>query len=259
MRKKSTYIILIVVLFVFFAVMFLTFGISNIRDKQRELVFLVGDNTIWTYQNKKWTNHESLSANSSLNWQEYNIYLNREKFGKYSLWHDDRWYAFDSMNNAVSLEGDFFAYRSNRNISIYPFQESSIQNYSYVDVVLKENSLPTNHEFTSAYQISFDFDQDGVVEDFYILSNVFPMDFHPEHLFSIAFMVKEGVIYPIYNDIESNYVYNGCKPYFQYFLDVDEDFTSEFIMGCGYYSVEESRYMLYQFQNNEFKILVSNQ
>ena len=77
-------------------------------------------------------------------------------------------------------------------------------------------------------------------------------------IFSLVFMVKNNEIYPIYTNITSNTGYNGCKPYFRAFVDVDNDSKYEFILSCAKYSASGTTNMLYEFKDKEFKILISN-
>lgn len=259
MRNKKTYIVLLVILVVFFVVMFLVFGLGNIRQSKYGTTLIVGDNTVWTYSNKKWLNLTTASSIGKLNWQEYILYVNNEKFGKYSLWHDDKWYAFDKDKNAVVIDGSLLAYRANFNMNILKFSEEEITDRKYVDYVLKENNLSLSSQFTSNYKTSVDLDNDGVDEEFYVISNVFPTDFDPEMLFSIVFMVKNDTVYYIYNDVSENRDFNGCKPYFTAFLDTNNDKMNEIILSCGRYSTEGTIDMLYKFEEDSFKIAISNQ
>ena len=123
----------------------------------------------------------------------------------------------------------------------------------------QENSLPTNEELTVSNLIALDFDDDGVDENFYFISNAFPLDETPENIFSIVFMEKSGVIYKMYNSIEKNKGYNGCKPYINDIIDVNDDDKYEIILTCAKYSVETPIDMLYTFTNNDFRIIISNQ
>ena len=123
---------------------------------------------------------------------------------------------------------------------------------------MDEKGISTN-DFTSFYQIPFDFDNDGNLEMFYVVSNAFPIDFSPNHIFSLVFMEKNDIIYPIYTDISKNEVFNGCKPYFYSFLDIDMDRKSEFILSCSAYSVSSTTDMLYQFNDDQFQTVISNQ
>ena len=259
MRKKSTYVVLLIILLVFFVVMFLTFGIKNIREGKYGVTLIVGDNTIWSYNNRKWNNITSSASVQKLNWEKYKVFENNEEKGEYSLWHDDKWYAFDDEKNAINIDGNLLAYRANFNMKVYPFKEEKIDSMDYVAYVLEENNISTSSKFTTSYKVHFDFDNDGVNEDFYLVSNAFPMDFDPETIFSLVFMVKDNQIYYIYNDVSENRSFNGCKPFFTSFLDVNNDNTYEFVLSCGRYSIEEQVDMLYQFEDGAFKIIISSQ
>jgi len=258
MRDKKVYIILFVVLIVFFVVMFLVFGVENINQSKYSTTILVGDNTIWTYKNKNWVNVNTKSSISKLNWKKYNVFLDNKSFGNYYLWHDDKWYAFDNSKNAVNLDGNFLAYQANFKMKILDFTQEEINDRTYVDAVLAENQISLSSQFTSSYKVSLDFDNDEKLEDFYLISNAFPLDFDPEKIFSIVFMVKNEKIYYIYNDVSENRSFNGCKPFFNSFLDTNNDKTYEFILSCGRYSVSEQIDMLYKFENDSFKIVISN-
>ena len=161
---------------------------NDIKQNRYEATVIVSDEAIWNYHNKKWTNVTSNTSIQNLNWNKYKIYLDNIEFGNYYLWKDDRWYAFDDHKNAISLEGDLLAYRSNFDLKIYDFVEDEIKDKTYVEKVLLENNLSTNSQFTSSSKISFDFDNDGFIEDFYLISNVFPHDFVPDTIFSIVFI-----------------------------------------------------------------------
>ena len=51
----------------------------------------------------------------------------------------------------------------------------------------------------------------------------------------------------------------GCRPYFNYFLDLTNDGIDEIILSCGQYSTKGTIDMLYKFVDDEFKIQISNQ
>lgn len=258
MRKKRTYIILILVLIIFFIIMFYFFGYDELKEKRNAAILIFGEETIWSYNNKKWVNIKKEESIQKLNWQKYHVFTNGKKIGDYYLWHDDMWYAFDNKKNAVSLEGDLFAYRSNYNIDIFKFKKEQIaDNDPYVSEVLENKDIELG-KFTSQFKVSFDFDNDGELEEFYVISNAFAYDFEPDTVFSIVFMVKDDNIYDIYENIASNDSFNGCKPYFQTFLDINADSSSEFVLSCGYYSNNKRSDMLYHFVDGKFKILISN-
>lgn len=258
MKDKKIYIVLIIILVVFFLIMFCTLGIKNIRQSNYDATLVVGENTIWNYQNQKWLNITNSAFIQDLNWEKFHVFLDNEEVGSYSLWHDDKWYAFDDSNNAVVLNGNMLAYRSNVKIDVVDFKEEDVDVDQYILQVLEEHNLSSSSKFTTKYKIHFDFDSDGEEEDFYLISNVFPMDFNPDVIFSIVFMVKDQKITYLYEDISENQSFNGCKPYFYSILDINKDKIYEFILSCAKYSVGDQIDMLYQYHDREFKIVISN-
>ena len=259
MIKNKTYIILIAIILVFFIVMFALFGVDNLRKERYETTLLVGDNTIWAYKKKQWINYSNSTSTQDFDWQKYKVFSNNEEVGNYFLWHDDKWYAFDDKKNAINIDGNILAYKSNHKISMYKFTEKNIDDYTVVNEVLEDNGLELTKDFTSSYMISFDYDGDGEEEDFYLVTNVFPIGFDPDTIFALVFMVDGEKVYPIYTDISNNTGYNGCKPYFNAFLDLDNDKKYEFVLSCSKYSVSGGIDMLYQFKDKEFKIVISSE
>ena len=235
MVSKKVYVVLLIIIAVFFAFMFLTFGVDNVKQNNYTSTIIVGNSTVWDYSNKNWVNVRATTSIEKLNWNKFLVYSNNEKVGEYSLWHDDKWYVFDDDRNSVKLDGDLLAISANFDVKVLPFQLEQLNNndMKYVYSVLQKNGLSVDNKFTSLGKVRVDFDNDGVVENFYVMSNVFATDFIPKMIFSIVFMIKDDSIYYIYNDISQNRSYNGCKPYFNSFIDVNNDNKYEFILSCG--------------------------
>ena len=254
--KKKTYIILIVIMFVFLMVMFFVFGLDEIRKRGYNTTLVVENDTVWTYSNKSWKN---ASSYDKLNWKKFDVYSDNEKIGNYYLWNSDyEWYVFDNNKNAITIDGSLLGINSNTDISVYNFEVLEIDDYSYVYEVLKKNNLPTDSKYTSNEKIVFDYDNDGINEEFYLITNAFAMDFDSDKIFSIVFMGKDDEIYSIYTNISENTGFNGCKPYFSSFIDIDNDSKYEFILSCAKYSTSSVTRMLYGYNDNKFKMLISN-
>lgn len=255
MRSKKTYIVLIGILLAFCLVMFLTFGVDNLIKEKYDTTIVLGEDTVWTLKKRKWYYMDNYDE---LNWNKYDVYFNNEKVGnKYYLWHSDKWYVFDSKKNAVKVDGDLLAVNSNYDVKVHDFNISDIEDYTYVNSVLNDNEISDN-QFTVDYRIVFDYDNDGEDEEFYVISNTFPMDFDPNKIFSFVFMIDNEKIYPIFYDTDDNTGFNGCRPYFNTFIDVDNDSKYEFILSCSKYSTTSVGHGLYKLKNGEFKILISN-
>lgn len=255
MKSKKIYIVLIVIMIIFFLIMFFVFGLDELKKEGIDTTIIVDNDTVWTYSGKTWNN---ISSFNKCNWKKYDVYINNEKIGKYYLWYNDKWYVFDNNKNAVMIDGDLLGIKSNYNIYVHSFEKEKIDNYSYVYKVLEDNKLPIDSEYTVNYKVVFDYDGDGEVEEFYVITNVFPTGFNPKKIFSIVFMVKENIIYPIYTNVSNNKGLNGCRPYINSFIDIDDDNKYEFILSCSEYSVSGTNRMLYDFEDNKFKILISN-
>lgn len=259
MVKKRTYIFLIIILVVFFIVMFLVFGRKNIKKSDNTSVFILGDSTVWKYSKNNYYNITYKSSFQKLSWNSYDVYSNNEKVGNYYLWYNDKWYVFDKDRNPIKIDGDLIAIKSNYGLELKKFSTENVTDFSYVDMVLEDNGLSSDSQFTSIYKINFDIDNDSVNEEFYIISNAFAIDFVPEKTFSIAFTIKDNSLYYIYRDVTDNKNFSGCIPYYNSFLDFDNDGTSEFVLSCAKYSNMGQIDMLYKYVDNNFKIIISNQ
>lgn len=257
---SSRYKVITIILVVYLVVFFLIYGLSNMKNGQRKLTLLVGDNTVWDYSNRSWLNITREETLDSLNWQEYKVFLDNKYFGEYSMWYDDnKWYAFNSNKTAVKMEGELIAYKANYDLKIKEFETKENNNNTYVHQILKDNNLSTSSQMTVNNVVNFDIDADGVEEQFYVISNAFASDFYPDTIFSIVFMVKEQKIYSMYTNIEKANYGNGCKPYIRTFLDINDDDKHELILTCAKYSVQEPEDMLFQFNKEKFDLLISNQ
>jgi hypothetical protein len=235
------------------------YGIDEIKTKDDQATIVVGNNTVWQYHNKRWLNIQGITAFQDYNWHTFEVFQDNQKIGDYSLWYDDRWYIFDQDKNPISIEGSLLAYEANYDLAVSAFLEQKISDYKPVEKVLSKYGIDTSSKFSNSLQISFDIDQDGEMEEFYLITNAFALDFSPDVLFSFVFMVKNDEIYMIYENTEQSSIYNTCKPYFTSFLDVNRDHNYEIILSCGRYSIEKEIQWLYEFRDNQFKILISNE
>ena len=262
MRSKKTYIILLIMLAIFALLMYFFIARKNIKEEKILSTIIVGNSSVFNYSGKRWVNVKSRSTIEKINWEFFKVYEDNKYLGEYKGWFDrTRWYYFDNKNNSINPTGKIFAYKSNSEITIDDYQEKEIDSSDkkYIDYVLEENELSTSSKFTSSYKVEIDFDRDNIIETFYVISNVFPTEFEPDIIFSIVFMVKDNNVYYLYKDIDDNKVNNGCKPYFNYFFDLNTDGVDELVLSCGKYSDNGIVDMLYKFENNEFKIKISNQ
>lgn len=257
---KKRYIILISIIIIYFLILFFFMGYGKIKKEQKEATVLVGENTVWQLEKNTWRNIANKTEVDKLNWTEFTVFINNENIGKYYLWYDTKWYLFDENKQPFLYDdGTFFAIKANYDVKLLNFTPTKIKDSTLINKVLTENNITSATEFTVDNLYKIDFDSDGVVENFYAISNAFVRETSPSKVFSIVFMEKSGQIYYLYNSIADNDGQNGCKPYLNTIVDLTEDQIYEIVLSCGYYSMETPHDMLYTFEDNEFKLLASNQ
>ena len=258
-HNNKIYLGIIIFFIIFAVVIFFLFGYNSmIKDKDKTTI-VIGNDTVWRYNKQKW---EYITDNYILDDyvdEIFNVYR-EESFKKiYLSYKNGEWIGYDKNKNEVKLEEDFFAYQSNIDIEVKSVEIKNINNMKYVNRVLDDNNLSRKSKFTSSYMFSFDIDKDGKEEDFYAFTNAFPMGFKTDKIFTFAYIVKHDKIYYIYKDVEDYHGFNGCKPYFTFIMDADDDSILEFVFNCGLYSTSKPIRRLYQFNDNEIKMLVSNE
>lgn len=261
MNKRLRYVVLISILIIYFIVLFFLYGKDYFKKEKINTKLIIGNNTVWELNKKRWYFLNKNSDIKKLYWQKFNVYINNKSMGKYFLWKDDDiWYLFDKDKNSYSYQGNLLAYQSSHKIDIKNLKTETITDYTYVKQVLTNNNIQTDQVLTIKNLIKTDIDNDQQEEEFYLISNAFiDEDEQPDKIFSFVFMVKNKKIYMLYNSIEENKGLNGCQPFINYILDVDEDKEYEVILTCLQYDLLPSIDMLYRFENDAFKILISNQ
>ena len=259
MPDKKVYITLFIILIVFFFVMFGLFGVRNIQENEFDATIVVGEDTTWVLHNRRWIYLRKSDSRIRVGGEDFHVYDNNEELGVYELKYNQKWKVRDKNKQEVEVSDNLLAYRANYQMKVLSYKESQVSDMTYVKKVLEDNQLSVNNKFTSLYKIKVDFDNDSKVEEFYVISNAFPLDFEPDETFSIAFMVKENQIYYLYTDISKFNSLNACKPYYRSFIDIDYDNHYEVILSCGRFSATNRVDMLYEFENNQFKLLISNQ
>lgn len=257
MSKK--YIILFSIMIIYFFILFIFFGLNNIKKEQSEAIIIVDTETVWKLEKNAWINITN-SVSNELNEKIFTVFIDNEKIGNYYLERDNNWILYDTDRKQFNYDlGNFLAISSNYDISLLKFTSARATDRKYINKVLSENNIKDSQEFTVDNVYHIDFDSDGIIENFYMISNAFTKETSPSKVFSIAFMEKEGKIYYLYNSIDSNDGQNGCKPYLNAVVDLTQDNIYEIILSCGYYSMKQRHDMLYTYENNEFKLLLSNQ
>ena len=67
MKSKKVYIVLIVLMVIFFLIMFLIFGLDELKKEGLDATIIVDKDTVWTYSERSWIRQTSFNE---YNWKE---------------------------------------------------------------------------------------------------------------------------------------------------------------------------------------------
>ena len=261
MKKKTRYIVLLVMLLAYFAVLFLVYGKDHLKKEKEETVIIIGNNTIWKKEKQKWRTLKSVSDKKDLGWKLYDTYIDSKKIGKYYLWNDNtEWYLFDKKKSAYNYQGELLAYRANYKIPVKSFTTEAVTDYTYLDKLLSDNNLSNTGNPTVSNSIKVDIDNDGIDEKFYVFSNIFSVDeILPENSYSFVLLEKESKTYMMYSYTDEFVGLSGCQPFINYLIDIDEDDNYEIVLTCSQYDELPPINTLYKFDKNKFIEIIDNQ
>ena len=260
MKKNSRYIIIIVILIVYLLTMYILVGKKNLRAEKVTTKLVIGDDTVWELKKKHWTSITQDSDLVKLNWTLFHVFDDGKDLGELYLWrNDDTWYLFDKDKKAINHDGRLLAYQSNYGLKIKKHKVENVIDYNEVAGFLQEKNISSTDQFSVANYVQIDIDNDGVDEIIYLFSNALISENAPDEVFTLVFMRDDGKNYILYETHENNYGFNGCKPYVNYVLDLNDDNNYEMILSCGRYSDLGVIDMLLEFKNGKFNNLVTNQ
>ena len=262
MKKNLRYIILILILVIYFLILYLFVGKDYVKEGKLATRIVIGEHTVWELENRKWLNiSQNETKIKELNWKEFNVFINSKKLGKYYLWKNDSWYIFDKEKNAYQYQGNLFAYQANYEINLFDFNEEQIDSDGYIQEVLINNGLSLDLNLTVGTLVKYDFDSDLEEERLYLISNAFPEpeDHQPDKIFTFIFIVDNEQIEILYNSIEKNKGLNGCQPFLDYILDIDDDGRGELILKCARYDRLPPLVMLYDKVEDKYNLVISNE
>ena len=262
--NKNTKIMIIIIcaLLAFLLVIF-------ILQRNRGLIFssvgneaylVVGQNAMFAYHSNKFYNvPDNSKVKEELDWRNFIVYSNYKKLGTYQLHYDDIWYLFDDEENSIDYdENNFFAYASNYNINYIHKKSNDILEDKYVKKVVEKHGLELKN-LTVSEELYMDIDSDQNNETFYIVSTAFPIEPSNKQEYSLVIMVKDNKIIKIYDNLDSKYYKDICKPNIEGFTDLNKNRNYEVIVSCSNISIKEQLVYLYEYNDSNFKLLASNQ
>lgn len=267
MKKYTKVAILIIIFFiVLLLAVFLSSDERNIilQSNKHESYLIIGQNSIFTYQNKNIYNvTKNNEVRSAIDWEKFTILSDYKKIGNYLIHYDDKWYLFDDNKASIDYnEDNLIAYKSNYNLKyVYKDQNDVIEN-KYIDKVLEAKELSGDNIVYSS-EVYFDIDNDGQNETFYVVGNSMPIHANDDKKYSITFMVKDEIIYLIDVNLFEDFKRVYCLPHIEGFMDLNSNNKNEIIISCNTMSSSQQQVNIYEFnkKNNKiyFQLKASNQ
>lgn len=252
MENKKKVMIVVSILLVYFIIMIVLFGLDQLKNKFQKLEILMAPDTYLKYENGHW---KDVIETRDLLGHSYHVYDNHKfLYDGILQYTNDRWYAFDTQNQPLSLPDHFFAYRGNMKVEI-------AQNYQVIDMsddeiieakkFLKENKILFEPEFTKTQKISFDFNSDGIEEKIYIISNTLGME-EQKTYFSIAYLKTGEQLEPIILDISEN-MYDIPSLNLKEIIDYNNDQKYELIFEKIYFDQIGTCHEIFEYEGNTYQ------
>ncbi|MBR4619289.1 MAG: hypothetical protein IKO49_08295 [Bacilli bacterium] len=261
-EKVGIYIILVMILIVLTVFLLYVFGILG---KEKPSANIIVDNSImFKYSKKKWEEVDSENY-SDYNWNKYIVYEQGKKKGKYSVFNNDsKFYVFlesSSSRTPINVVGDSIYIGGKINTQFFPFEREDVSSsdLKYIRKVLDSYNISRSdqNKYTYRYKIIYDFDGDNENEEMFIVSNLFSEDEDVNNSFSVIFVRDNNNTKTIYKNVYGkNHNLTGCYAYLFGIIKVDKTKNYQLITKCSHYSVMPSEYGLYQYDNNNYSLLL---
>lgn len=249
MQKK--YIVLISIFAIYTLIMVL-FGAKKSLVPNNSYI-IVGDSTIWEYEDEKWENIDVKDA--SLDSIEFYVYKDQTYQGKYYLQnYNDTWYFFDKNNQSYDLYGQLFAYSNDRKIDVVQFMKEEVS-LNEVNEILKDYNITINslNELSFSQKIAFDFDSDDQDEYIYSISNIMAEEQTLDE-FSLVIYIDDGKKKDIMNKTSDvKYIYEISN-----IIDFNEDGLYEIIIEHQKpMNPSNNCHSMYELKNKKYELVKS--
>lgn len=255
MENKKKIVIVISILLIYFVIMMIFFGFDSLKKKVNHLEILISPTTYLKYEKGVWEKADEDAT--ELLGKTYQIYGNHQYLYDAILQYtEDKWYAFDKNNKPLlSFPKNFFAYRGNMKVDVvnYHSVEMSEAEIKEATNILKKYNITFQPSFTKTMKLEFDFNNDGVEENLYIISNALGME-EQSIYFSIAYIENSGNIEILIEKI-SDSMYQIPTLNLRELIDINQDKKYEFVFEYSYFDQLGTSHEIFEYQNGIYKAI----
>ncbi|MBQ9853645.1 MAG: hypothetical protein IJO57_01260 [Bacilli bacterium] len=232
---KKNYIIAIIFVAMYSLTMFLLLY-GHISNKTDEFYLLFEDQQIIYFSNNKWN---TMISKEFVNSNKFLVYENNKYIGKYDIRFHKQLYLFDNNRESIKISGDFFATCGKNKVDVINFEISTIDSIDdkYLKKIIKKYDLKINNidDLEINEKILLDFDNDGILEELYFISNMFKMEVEKQG-FSFVYYIDDNNINMIFETIVQDGERLDSYSYgISNIIDYDHDGNLEIIITNGQY------------------------
>lgn len=253
-KNNKTTIIIIISLLLYAFIMYFFFGRPYLMNKNKQISIFTDGKVLMSYESQKWS--QKLISDGV--YENYNIYIDGKKFGKYNITPTDaRLYLRKQNGQLVDFYGDFIGYSSNRKVIVNEYSVDFVDiNDEYVDKALKEKNITNCSDLSVNQKITVDIDGDKDNEYIYMISNAFSMNENSDvslDRFSLIFYVKNNKIRIIDFEDYGNAVISDTAEWF-YMGNIQFYKDKLLMVRKQYYSMKkEMCNEIYQYKSDKFE------
>ena len=253
MKKK--YIILFSVVIVYLVITFILLAVTGNIDGIGKKYIVLSPDIVLTYKN------DNLSLyTKKIKKKNIELYYNNEYMGSYKFSYKDNEIQFidKNKNTFETHDNQFFGYSKSLNIDIIPFENNQMNDLEIekLNQILNNLGISGYEILSISDKINIDYNNDGINDDIYIVSNLF-LESINKKVFSLIYYLDENsnpvFIYKNINNTTS--MYNLCVPSINNIVDLNKDSNYEMFIECNYFDNIGTEYSIYKFENKSYNII----
>lgn len=253
MKKK--YKILFISLIIYLVITFILLALTGNMDVLFKKYIVLSPDIVLTYKN------DNLSLyNKKIKKKNIELYYGNEYMGSYKFSYKNNELKFmDGKKNIFeTYDNQFFGYSKNLDVNIIPFENNQMNEFEIekLNQILNNLEIKGYEMLSISDKISIDYDNDGINDNIYIVSNLF-LESINKKVFSLIYYLDDNnnpvFIYKKISNITN--MYNLCVPSINNIVDLNKDSNYEMFIECNYFDNIGTEYSIYKFENRSYNII----
>jgi hypothetical protein len=246
MNKKYQIYIVLMIIFIFISLL-LVYEINIVEKKDNGYLLLPGNLVLYKEKDNLEIYQKAISKNDV-------SVVTSSGIEKLTFTYQNNKITFYKDETEVDLDDELiYGYSSELELENISFntQELNDNEIEKIDSILKVNGIIGYESLNEAEKLTFDFDQDGVDEEIYFISNLFDETIY-DKVFSLVFTIQDNSVNYLLKQIEDvDNTYDLCIPTPSSILKIG---NYKLIIRCDYFSELGSKTYLFE-KDDTFKLI----